>query len=156
MKIKTFLGLCLIALTLIGCKQDNWMDWKTQNTLWLNQNKLGTTIQVLPSGVQYRIIADPNPTDAHPSASSIINCDYTCTLINGMQVDGGQGSLQLSNCVKGFAEGVKLIHCHGDIEIFVPYDLGYGENEQGTEGTIPYIPPYSTLIFKVHLISLIN
>mgnify|MGYP003292322040 CR=1 FL=1 len=145
-----------MVVTMIGCTQNNWMDWKTQNELWLIQNAKDTSVQVSSTGLQYRIIADPNPTDAKPSAASYVRCDYTCKLINGMQVDGGENVLNLAQTIAGFSEGLKKIHVHGDIELFVPYDLGYGEEPQGTEGTQSYIPPYSTLIFQIHLISLTN
>ena len=80
--------------------------------------------------------------------------DYTGTLINGYKFDSAKSaSLSVGGVVEGFAEGIKKIHAHGDIEIYVPYDLGYGEDGQGTEGSLAatFIPPYSTLIFKVHL-----
>ena len=37
------------------------------------------------------------------------------------------------------------------IELYIPYELGYVDEAQGTEGTTGYIPPYSTLIFTIHL-----
>lgn len=128
------------------------MDWKTQNQLWLEQNKTKPGVQVSPTGLQYRIIADPNPTDSRPSTGNIVYCDYRGTLINGVQFDGGSAAFTVgTTIIDGFAEGLKKIHCHGDIELYIPCDLGYKEEEQGTEGTISYIPPYSTLIFHVHI-----
>lgn len=143
-------ALCMM-LTTTGCKKHDWLDWKAQNQLWLEQNKTNKDIKVTDSGLQYRIIADPNPHDAHPSQSSLITCDYTGKLINGARFDGGTSSFNVSSMIVGFAEGIKKIHCHGDIELFIPYDLGYKDEEQGTEGTSSYIPPYSTLIFTIHL-----
>ena len=128
------------------------MDWKAQNQLWLQQNKTRSGVKTSDTGLQYKIIADPNPTDARPSTGSRVQCDYTVQLINGVQVDGGTATFTLNNTmIEGFVEGIKKIHCHGDIEIYVPSELGYKDEEQGTEGTSPYIPPYSTLIFYVHI-----
>jgi FKBP-type peptidyl-prolyl cis-trans isomerase len=151
MKYRVLLFVVLCAICFSGCKKDDWMDWKAKNQLWLEQNKLNPGVQVSPTGLQYKIIADPNPTDARPSSGSRVYCDYRGTLINGVQFDGGTGTFAVSGVVAGFAEGLKKIHCHGDIEIYVPYELGYKEEEQGTEGTQSYIPPYSTLIFNVHI-----
>ena len=149
---KIVLFMLVLVPVLSGCKKDNWLDWKAENQLWLEQNKRNAGVKVSSTGLQYRIIADPNPTDAKPSTGSTVYCDSRGTLINGTQFDGGTASFTINETlVAGFAEGLKKIHCHGDIEIYVPADLGYKAEEQGTEGTASYIPPYSTLIFRVHL-----
>ena len=163
-KIKTFtiLAFTLCSLMLSGCKENKWMDWKVQNEMWLDQNAQKEGVQTTSSGLQYRIIADPTPKDAKPNISSTIECDYTCKLINGYQVDGGHGTLSLSNCISGFSEGCRLIHNNGDIQLFIPYYLGYDaqkvkEDDEynaegyGTEGTQSFIPPYSTLIYEIHI-----
>lgn len=164
-KIKTFtiLAFTLCSLILSGCKENKWMEWKVQNELWLNRNlESDPAVQVTSSGLQYKIIADPTPQDAKPGSASSVTCDYTCKLINGYQVDGGHATLPLSNCIPGFSEGCRLIHNNGDIMLFIPYYLGYDyqkvkEDDEynaegyGTEGTQSYIPPYSTLIYEIHI-----
>ena len=139
------------------------MDWKTQNEMWLDNNKSQAGVQISASGLQYRIIADPTPQDACPNTTSTIICDYTLKLINGYEVDAGHNvSLSLNSVIPGFAEGCHKIHNNGDIELFIPAYLGYdyskydsNEYDQaegyGTEGTQSYIPPYSTLIYTVHI-----
>lgn len=144
----------LLGLVLIGgtsCTKNDWLDWKAQNQLWLDQNKDKADVHVTPSGLQYKVIADPNPYDARPSASNIVTCTYTGRLINNAQFEGGTSSFAVSTLIAGFAEGIKKIHTNGDIELYIPYDLGYVDEAQGTEGTTGYIPPYSTLIFTIHL-----
>ena len=159
--------LILIPLSLLlcpSCKENKWADWKVQNELWLENNKTQAGVQVSESGLQYKIIADPTPQDACPnSTTSTITCDYTVKLINGYQVDGGQGiSLSLANTIKGFAEGCHKIHNNGDIMLYIPAYLGYDQQKYdsdeyyetegyGTEGTQAYIPPYSTLIYEIHI-----
>ncbi len=170
MKYK-FLILTFFAALLVGCKENQWMDWKAQNDLWLEQNIVAhqddPNFHVLSDGLQYRIIADPTPDETHPNATSTIICDYTGKLINGYQFDGGTAQFTMSNLVTGFSEALRKIHTHGDIEIYVPYYLGYDEevftNDKigdaegnGTEGTQSYIPPYSVMIFNVHLSSVSN
>ena len=163
-KIKTFtiLTFALCSLMFSGCKENKWMDWKVQNEMWLSQNEQTAGVQTTSTGLQYRIIADPTPQDARPNSYSVIECDYTAKLINGYQVDGGHASLTLSNCIPGFAEGCRLIHNNGDIQLFIPYYLGYDYEKaqsddeynaegNGTEGTQGYIPPYSTLIYDIHI-----
>lgn len=163
MKKYTFIVFCLGALFLLpGCKQNNWMDWKVENELWLENNRTQAGIQETSSGLQYKIIADPTPQDARPNSTSTIVCDYTVKLINGYQVDGGHATLSLSNCIPGFTEGCRLIHNNGDIMLYIPAKLGYDYQKyqeddiynaegNGTEGTSSYIPPYSTLIYDIHI-----
>lgn len=154
----------LAVLSLAGCKENKWMDWKVQNEVWLQQNKRNEGVKVTSSGLQYKIIADPTPSDACPNSTSTVVCDYTVRLINGYQVDGGHATLSLSSCIPGFTEGCHLIHNNGDIELYIPCYLGYDYQKYqeddaasaegyGTEGTSSYIPPYSTLIYVIHLCS---
>ena len=161
--------LCLLSLVLASCKQNNWADWKTQNELWLENNKLNNDVIVTSTGLQYKIIADPlaGTGEVVPNMTGTIVCDYTVKLINGNQVDGGKSvSLSLANTIKGFAEGCHKIHNQGDIELYIPAYLGYDSDKYdtndyynaegvGTEGTQSYIPPYSTLIYTVHICSVI-
>ena len=131
--------IALIALVLLpSCKTNNWADWKTQNEIWLANNKLQPGVETSPSGLQYKIIKDPlkDTGEATPNPTGIIECDYSLRLING------------------------------DIELYIPAYLGYDKNKYdtndygsaegfGTEGTQSYIPPYSTLIYTVHICSII-
>ncbi len=156
-----YIVIALFALA--GCKQNNWIDWKTQNEIWLQANKSKPGVKCTDSGLQYKIIADPTPQDALPNSTSTVVCDYTLKLINGCVIEtANQASLYLPQMIPGFVEGCRQIHNNGDIELYIPaylgydadkYDSGsYGEAEgSGTEGGTVYIPPYSTLIFTVHI-----
>lgn len=147
--------LPLIALLISGCKtEDKWMDWKAENEAWLQQNAIRENVQTTESGLQYKILSYGNTTDAKPDDNSVVICNYTGKLINGYVFDQGYNTtFSMSGVTAGFREGLKLIHAHGDIEIYAPYDLMYGDEEQGTEGSLSatYIPPYSTMIFRIHL-----
>ena len=172
LKVKSlkFKGLALCAMVLFGlssCKENNWMDWKVQNELWLKQNALRDSVVSLPSGLQYKVITDPGAKNGeavpNPVGSTIV-CDYSVRLINGyyIQKDVHNATLQLSTTIPGFAEGCHHIHNHGDIELYIPAYLGYDYEKYrtgtyveaegyGTEGTQGYIPPFSTLIYTIHL-----
>mgnify|MGYP002865566669 CR=1 FL=1 len=93
--------------------------------------------------MQYRIIYPGNIYDVRPNTSSVVKVDYTFSLINGHVIEQRDDiTLSLSSVVDGFAEGLRKIHVHGDVEIFVPSDLGYGEEGNGSEGANTFIPPY--------------
>ena len=155
---KLMILLAAAALLFTGCKEDNWMDWKLQNELWLQQNiKNDPEVKQTESGLQYKIVHQGNTTDAKPHEGSTVYVDYTGYLINGYQFDSGTYSaLAISSVVDGFAEGMKKIYPGGDIMLYIPWDLGYDEDGQGTEGNTGFIPPYSTLIFDIHLCAVSN
>lgn len=160
------LFICVVSLLmLVGCKENKWLDWKVQNELWLQQNQKQAGVVTTASGLQYKIIANPTPQDAKPNITSSIICDYSLRLINGYQIDYGKNvSLNLSNTIPGFAEGCSKVNNNGDIEIYIPCYLGYDYQKykdkdeynaegSGTEGTQAFIPPYSTLIYTLHICS---
>jgi len=165
LKVKGLFTVLVLMALLTGCKENKWIDWKTQNEIWLENNKTQPGVVVTSSGLQYKIIADPTPQDAQPNTTSTIVCDYTLKLINGYTVDSYNGAaLSLSSVIPGFAEGCHKIHNNGDIELYIPAYLGYDYSKydsdeyydaegSGTEGTQTYIPPYSTLIYTVHICS---
>ena len=156
-------GFALTALLLTGCRQNNWADWKVQNEVWLENNKSQSGVKVTDSGLQYKVIADPTPQDARPNSTSTVVCDYSVKLINGCHIYAGDSdTLDLNSTIPGFTEGCHLIHNNGDIELYIPAYLGYDYTKYqsgqyydaegyGTEGTQSYIPPYSTLIYSIHI-----
>ena len=75
-----YIVIALFALA--GCKQNNWIDWKTQNEIWLQANKSKPGVKCTDSGLQYKVIEDPTPQDARPNSTSTVVCDYTLKLIN--------------------------------------------------------------------------
>ncbi len=145
----------LLALVLLtGCKKDDWLDWKARNQMVLEQVKKQPGFKTSQTGLVYRILQDDFPSEAMPNDESIVICN-PCDgyLINGFQFQSAPINAQVASLIAGFAEGVKKIHAHGSIELYIPYELGYGEEAQGTEGTVSFIPPYSTLHFIITLSS---
>lgn len=156
MKTKIYI-LLLLSFLVCGCKQKEWIEWKTQNEIWLQQNKQKEGVQTTPSGLQYKILYEGNTTSTKPSAISTVYVAYTGTMINGVVFDTqSSAAMSLQSTVKGFAEGMTKIYRSGDIELYIPWNLGYGVNGNGTEGYSGFIPPYSTLIFRIHLNDITN
>lgn len=154
MKYRHLVLIILLTVISTGCKQDNWIDWKLQNELWLQNNLTQSGVQLSPSGsgLQYKTLYEGNLTDAQPSRSATVIVDYTGWLINGVKFDEGKStSFSMSNLTEGFAEGLTLMHVGGDYIFYIPYELAYGEEGRGKEGGSAYIPPYSALKFEVHL-----
>lgn len=152
MKTTKILSLLLVVLLVSGCKQNDWLDWKTQNEMWLIQNSKQEGVQTTPTGLQYKCIFEGHESSARPDEAKMVTIKYSGKLINGYEFDANDNYTEnVSYFVAGFAEGLKNMREFGIYELYIPYDLGYGKDGAGTEGTSGHIPPYSTLIFYVEL-----
>ena len=150
--LKIFSLLCVVILV-SSCKQNDWLDWKAQNELWLIQNAQQEGVITTPTGLQYKCIEAGWDKSARPDDAKIVTIDYEGKLINGYIFDANEGYAGYVNSfVAGFAEGLKKMYQFGEYEFYIPYDLAYGESGTGTEGNENFIPPYSTLIFRVELL----
>lgn len=148
---KIFALLCVIMLV-SSCKQNNWLDWKSQNELWLAQNAKKEGVITTPTGLQYKCVEPGIPGFPRPDDAKTVMIDYSGRLINGYVFDSNDDYIgYVSSFVPGFAEGLKKMDQFGKYELYIPYDLAYGKDGAGTEGTSSHIPPYSTLIFEVYL-----
>lgn len=153
MKTKTIIVLLLSVIALSGCKQNDWLDWKTQNELWLINNAKDPEVHTTHTGLQYRCIVPGEPNTPRVDDAKMVTIKYSGKLINGYEFDANEKYSDFVNVfVPGFTEGLKLMKEFGIYEFYIPYDLGYGITEKGTEGTKSHIPPYSTLIFRVELL----
>ena len=144
--------LCVVAMG--SCKQENWLDWKTQNELWLENNKHAQGVVTTPTGLQYKCIYPGHTSSSKPDDAKTVTIKYSGKLINGFEFDASNFyTSYVTDFIDGFSEGLKKMHEFGIYEFYIPYDLAYGPVGTGTEGTSSHIPPYSTLIFQVELIS---
>lgn len=111
-----------------------------------NAKKAG--VKVAASGLQYKIINEGNEVRATPVDTVYVN--YRGTLLDKTVFDetpegADPVKLNLNRVIKGWTEGLQYIGEGGEIELYIPSDLAYGQN--GTQG----IEPGSTLIFNVSL-----
>ena len=152
MKTTKILSLILVIILVSGCKQNDWLDWKTQNEMWLQQNAQREGVQTTPTGLQYKCIFVGHESSARPDDAKMVTIKYSGKLINGYEFDANDNYTgYVNHFVEGFAEALKTMQAFGIYELYIPYDLGYGKVGAGTEGTSSHIPPYSTLIFYVEL-----
>ena len=119
------------------------------NALWLDANKQKKDVKTLPSGLHYRILTAGNGPVATDTTK--VEVHYEGKLIDGTIFDssykrGQTATFRPDQVIKGWTEALQLMPEGSTWELYIPYDLAYGEN--GTQN----IPPYSTLIFKVEVI----
>ena len=123
---------------------------KEENAAYLEKKAKEDGVVKTASGLLYQVIklGDGGPK---PTAESDVEVRYRGELIDGTVFDESTTpiTLNLGSVIKGWTEGLQLMSVGDKYRLFIPYNLGYGE--QGAGGDIK---PYSTLIFEVELVSI--
>jgi FKBP-type peptidyl-prolyl cis-trans isomerase FklB len=124
---------------------------KKEGDDYLAANKGKEGVVALPSGLQYKILKAG--TGPKPTASDTVSCNYRGTLIDGKEFDssykrGQPSKFPVSGVIKGWTEALQMMPVGSKWQLVIPPDLAYGEN--GNQE----IPPNSTLIFEVELVSI--
>jgi FKBP-type peptidyl-prolyl cis-trans isomerase FklB len=122
-----------------------------ESKAFLEENKKKDGIKTLPSGLQYKILTEGSGKT--PKATDTVTVHYRGTLINGTEFDssykrGQPVTFQVNGVIRGWNEALQLMKGGSKWQLFIPPELAYGERAAG-----PQIPPNSTLIFEVELIS---
>lgn len=124
---------------------------KTAGENFLAENKTQEGIVTTESGLQYKIIKNGN--GPKPTATNKVKVHYKGTLIDGQvfdsSIDRGEPAVfPVGGVIKGWTEALLLMPVGSKWQLYIPQDLAYGERDMQT------IPPFSTLIFDVELISI--
>ena len=103
-----------------------------------------------PSGFYYEILRKGEGDS--PTMSDTVRLHYHGTLIDGTvfdsSVDRGQpASFPMNGVIKGFSGGLTKTEVGGKIRIYIPSELGYGDNPRPGGK----IKPGDTLIFECEL-----
>jgi FKBP-type peptidyl-prolyl cis-trans isomerase len=115
----------------------------------LKENK---NVVVLPDGLCYEI-KKPGTGD-YPKPTQVVKVNYTGMFLNGTIFDStahhtppGPAEFELDQVIPGWTEGIQKINAGGQIRLYIPGNLAYGESPpQG-------MAPNATLIFDVELLS---
>jgi FKBP-type peptidyl-prolyl cis-trans isomerase FklB len=122
---------------------------KVEGAKFLEENKKKAGIITLPSGLQYKVLrAGSGPK---PLATDQVTVHYRGKLINGTIFDasydrGEPATFGLNQVIKGWTEGLQQMQVGGKYELYIPSELGYGD-----QGAGEMIGPGSVLIFEIEL-----
>ncbi len=126
---------------------------KEENLKFLEDNKAKKGVVTTQSGLQYKVVKKGR--GKLPKATDKVKVHYKGTLIDGTEFDSSYkrkepAEFYLNQVIKGWTEGLQLMPVGSKYTLYIPYNLGYGI--QGT----PTIPPFSTLVFEVHLLKIVK
>lgn len=118
---------------------------------FLEENGGREGITTTASGLQYEIITSGD--GPKPAATDTVTTHYHGTLIDGSVFDssverGQPASFALNRVIPGWTEALQLMPVGSKWRLYIPPELAYGDRAAGA------IPPGSTLIFEVELLSI--
>jgi FKBP-type peptidyl-prolyl cis-trans isomerase FklB len=124
---------------------------KAEGDAFLAKNKTQPGVVTLPDGLQYKVITEGN--GAMPVDGDIVIVNFRGTFVDGMEWDstartGKPMPLTIGQVFHGWSEGLKLMKTGSKWQLFIPTGLAFGE-----KGMASRIPPNSTLIIEVELLS---
>ena len=123
--------------------------YKNLNLQWLAENSTKEGVNTFPNGLQYKILTKGAGVVA--TDTNTVEVNYEGKLIDGTVFDssykrGKSASFKPTQDIKGWSQALTMMPEGSVWELYIPYDLAYGE--RGNQN----IPGYSTLIFKVEII----
>ena len=126
---------------------------KKEGEEFLAANAEKEGVKVLPSGLQYKVHTEGS--GKKPGPEDKVKCHYCGTFPDGTKFDssydrGEPAVFGVNQVIAGWTEALQLMSEGSKWELYIPYNLGYGEH--GAPGAIP---PYSALVFTVELISVL-
>ncbi|MBD3418924.1 MAG: hypothetical protein GF398_02280 [Chitinivibrionales bacterium] len=119
---------------------------------FLEENKAKEDIMTTESGLQYKVIKKGE--GPKPALEDKVTVHYKGALLSGKEFDSSYkrnepAQLSVGRVIPGWQEGLQLMSPGAKYQFFIPPELAYGERGAGQQ-----IPPNSTLIFEVELISI--
>ena len=131
-------------------KEQQALKIKEAGENFLKENGQQPDVVTLPSGLQYKVLRQGTGAVAGPNDK--VEVKYEGRLINGTVFDSSYtrtpqtNTFSPSQVIKGWTEALTIMPEGSMWELYIPYNLAYGERGAGAD-----IPPYSTLIFKVEV-----
>jgi FKBP-type peptidyl-prolyl cis-trans isomerase FklB len=119
---------------------------------FMAENAKKEGVATLPGGVQYKVVRAAD--GAKPTLQDTVIVHYKGTLIDGKEFDssyrrGEPATIPLQNVIKGWQDAVTAMPVGSKWEVWVPAQLGYGEQGAGKD-----IEPNSTLVFEIELLEI--
>ena len=141
---RLWIGVAAVALAAGGLAWAGQRGVASSPASYLAQNAGEEGVVTTESGLQYKVLEEgggPSPTPA-----DVALVGYKGTLLDGTVFDENpQTAMPVDGVVPGFSEGLQKMKKGGKYRLWIPPQLGYGEQAAGP------IPANSVLVFDVEL-----
>ena len=128
---------------------------------FLENNKAKEGVRVRQrSGLQYKIVEEGS--GKVPDYDDKVTVHFHAYLVGGYKFDssydkGQPLTLEVSRFVPGFQEALLMMPVGSRWEVYIPYNLAYGETGiKGSKLGEYVVPPSSTLIFEMELLAIVE
>jgi FKBP-type peptidyl-prolyl cis-trans isomerase FkpA len=144
-------GLCLVAVSIAGCKKDYVEINDTEIQDYIASN--GLQAKKTDEGLYY--VIGEEGVGARPTVSNRVTVHYNGYLLNGNVFDssydrGEKSTFSLGGVIEGWKLGIPLIKEGGSIKLIVPSHLAYGSQPPSRS-----IPENAVLVFDIELFSVL-
>ncbi|MDA8429119.1 MAG: FKBP-type peptidyl-prolyl cis-trans isomerase [Geobacteraceae bacterium] len=124
---------------------------KEDGMVFLLANKRKEGVKSFPDGLQYKVLVDGS--GPVPNGAAKVKVNYRGTLINGTEFDSSYSRgkpviVDVNRVNAAWSEVLQRMKTGSKWQIFVPSELAGGERQSGR------IPPNSTLIYELELVSI--
>ncbi len=132
---------------------------KNEGEVFLTENANKEGVVILPSGLQYKVLAEGSGKT--PDKTANVTVHYRGTIVGGAEFGssykkGKPQTVRLESVIPGWFEALLLMKEGAKWQLFVPPKLAYGEKGLPArgKGKPARIPPNAALIFDIELISI--
>jgi hypothetical protein len=141
---RLWIGVAAVALAAGGLAWAGQQGVAPSPAAFLTQNAHADGVVTTESGLQYKILSEG--TGASPTGADVALVGYKGTLLDGTVFDENpQAAMPVDGVVPGFSEGLQKMKKGGKYRLWIPPQLGYGDQAAGP------IPAGSVLVFDVTL-----
>ncbi len=157
MRFKSLTIALAAPLLLSACGQHGTTPHTSKSSKdFMASNAHAPGVVVLPSGLQYKIVATGPKDGPQPAKGDEIKLEYSGSLIDGSVFDSTTASgqpavMKLDGLVPGWMEALPKMRPGDEWLLYLPPKLGYGP-----QGHPPAIPPDSVLVFDVKLLGVLK
>jgi FKBP-type peptidyl-prolyl cis-trans isomerase FkpA len=141
---RLWIGVAALALAAGGLAWAGQQGITASPSTFMAQNGDADGVITTASGLQYKVLAEG--TGPSPTTADVALVGYKGTLLDGTVFDENpQAPMPIDGVVPGFSEGLQKMKKGGKYRLWIPPQLGYGDQAAGP------IPAGSILIFDVEL-----